>query len=158
MGNMTRFSSIIYLALIFLAISAASRADLQAGITAGDAGYYPAPDMVQAQLNLGMNPDAQVVKKHSNEGLESFRRLALGGNVIAQYMLGRMYYKGHGVPRDFKEAMVWFRMAAEQGLPEAQRMVGKMYHNGEGVPQDYNEARQWFLKAAEQERRQKKII
>ena len=77
---------------------------------------------------------------------------------MAQYMLGMIYYKGHGVPRDYKEAMSWLRMAAEQGHPKAQQLLGMMYHNGEGVPQDYNEAAKWFRKAKEQVRLMKEVI
>ena len=61
-----------------------------------------------------------------------------------------MYYKGEGVPQDYKEAVKWWRKAAEQGDAEAQSNLGEMYYKGEGVPQDYKEAIKWFRKAAEQ--------
>ncbi len=44
--------------------------------------------------------------------LKEFRRLADRGDISAQYNLGLMYDKGHGVPQDDKEALRWYRMAA----------------------------------------------
>jgi len=61
-----------------------------------------------------------------------------------------MYYKGLGVPQDYKEAVKWYNKAAEQGHTYAQSRLGLMYDNGQGVPQDYKEAVKWYTKAAEQ--------
>jgi len=55
----------------------------------------------------------------------------------SQYNLGKMYYKGLGVPQDYKEAAKWTRLAAEQGIPLAQFNLGFMYDHGQGVLQDY---------------------
>ena len=72
------------------------------------------------------------------------------GHVIAQYNLGVMYGKGHGVPQDDAEAVKWYRMAAEQGDPDAQYNLGVRYGEGRGVPQDDTEAVKWYRMAAEQ--------
>jgi len=69
-------------------------------------------------------------------------------NVEAQYMLGKMYFKGEGVPQDFAEAAMWIRKAAEHGYPEAQNDLGKMYMVGRGVPLDHMWAHMWFDLAA----------
>lgn len=37
------------------------------------------------------------------------------GHVEAQYLLGKMFYHGHGVQSDAEVAIMWFRNAAEQG-------------------------------------------
>ena len=78
------------------------------------------------------------------------------GDEDAQWELGWMYYKGQGVPRDYKEAAKWFRKeakqyrkAAEQGDGKAQLVLAERYSNGEGVPKDYAEATKWLRKAAE---------
>ena len=55
------------------------------------------------------------------------------GDAPAQFMLGRMYANGDGVPQDAAEAVRWYRLAAEQGLAEAQFNLGVMYANGQGV-------------------------
>jgi len=92
--------------------------------------------------------------------LSEFLPLAKQGSAVAQNMLGLMYEKGQGVPRDYQEAVRWYRMAAEQGNAIAQGLLGIMY-DGEipympdskgrrGVPQDYQEALRWYRLAAEQ--------
>ncbi len=43
--------------------------------------------------------------------------------VLAQVKLGEMYYKGHGVPQDYNEAVKWLRLAAEQGDAQAQELL-----------------------------------
>ena len=79
------------------------------------------------------------------------RRLAEGGDELAQYRLGVAYYCGStDVPPDFTEAMKWYRKAALQGHPFAQYSLGAMYDFGQGVPQEHAEAAHWYRKAAEQ--------
>jgi len=82
--------------------------------------------------------------------LKEFRVLAEQGDADAQYNLGLMYDKGHGVAQDYKEAMKWCRKAAEQGHAYAQYYLGFMYRDGHGVIQDYKEMLKWYRKAAEQ--------
>ena len=65
-------------------------------------------------------------------------------------MLGRLYYVGHGVPRDYSETLRWYRRAIEQNNPRAQFYLGLMYYNGRGVPQDEAEAVKWIRRAADQ--------
>jgi uncharacterized protein len=82
--------------------------------------------------------------------LRLLRPLADQGNNDAQFNLGFMYAKGHGVTQDYAEAVKWFRLAAEQGYARADGILGYMYSNGQGVQQDYAEAVKWYRKAAEQ--------
>ena len=76
--------------------------------------------------------------------------LAEQGNAYAQFYLGTMYERGHGVPQDYKEAVKWYRKAAEQGPVEAQNNLGGKYQKGRGVPQNYKEAVKWYCESAEQ--------
>ena len=88
-------------------------------------------------------------KKDYETALKELEPLAeQGENVEAQYMLGKMYLKGEGVPQDFVEAAMWIRKAAERGNPEAQNDLGKMYMAGSGVPPDHMWALIWFDLAA----------
>lgn len=48
--------------------------------------------------------------------LKEFKPLAEQGDAVAQYNLGKMYRKGHGVSKDGKKAAKWYRKAAEQGM------------------------------------------
>lgn len=72
------------------------------------------------------------------------------GDAEKQFVLGKVYYEGAGVPQDYDEAVKWFRLAADQGSVESQHMLGVMYDRGDGMPQDYSEATRWYREAADQ--------
>jgi hypothetical protein len=69
-----------------------------------------------------------------------------------------MYFKGKGVRKDYKQAVVWFRKAAEQGDASSQNVLGLLYYKGENVPQNFKEAIKWFRKAADQGVHQSQFI
>jgi TPR repeat protein len=79
---------------------------------------------------------------------------AKSGNAEAQTRIGRAYWQGAGVPKDYVQAVFWFRKAAEQGNATAQVSLGILYDGAleevKGVPQDYAQAANWYRKAAEQ--------
>ena len=68
----------------------------------------------------------------------------------AQNNLGLMYEFGHGVEKNYAEAVRWYTKAAEQGYASAQINLALIYLQGHGVKQDYAEALRWYTKAAEQ--------
>lgn len=72
------------------------------------------------------------------------------GDAEKQFVLGKVYYEGAGVPQDYNEAVKWFRLAADQGSVESQHMLGVMYDRGDGMPQDYSKATEWYREAADQ--------
>lgn len=113
------------LLLVCLLLSGGAQADLQAGITAYQAGNF-------------------------ESALQEFKPLAAKGNADAQVNLGFLYARGQGVKQDYKEALIWYRKAAEQGQPDAQFNLGSLYYDGLGVKRDYAQAAQWYIKAAEQ--------
>src|SRR6478735_5394095 len=53
--------------------------------------------------------------------------LAEKNDAAAQVVLGLMYARGHGVPRDDTQAVQWYRRAAEQGFAWGQTNLGYMY-------------------------------
>ncbi|MDD2717507.1 MAG: tetratricopeptide repeat protein [Candidatus Wallbacteria bacterium] len=67
-----------------------------------------------------------------------------------QFKMGEKYAKGEGVPKDYKQAMIWYQKSADQGYSPAQNSLGYIYLEGFGTPQDYKQAMLWFQKAAEQ--------
>ena len=75
---------------------------------------------------------------------------AINGNADAQFALGMMYYKGTGVPQDFKKALEWYFKSAAQGFALAQHNLGSIYATGTATTQDYVKAVKWYRKAAEQ--------
>lgn len=74
---------------------------------------------------------------------------AVGGDMEAQYQLGRIYDEGKGIPRNSKEAAYWYRRAARNGHTEALLALGKAFKSGEGVLQDNRIAAENFWRAAE---------
>jgi hypothetical protein len=90
------------------------------------------------------------VPKDYPEAAKWYRLAAQQGEVIAQYNLGLMYYRGNGVAQDYAEAARWYFLAAEQGNANAQFNLGGMYYQGWGVPQNDADAYKWFILAAEQ--------
>jgi TPR repeat protein len=77
-----------------------------------------------------------------------YRKAADRGSAVAEWMMGRLYFDGKGVIRDFTEAATWFRKAAGEGLPVAQWDLGVIYYRGYGVSKDLATARAWLQKAA----------
>ena len=102
----------------------------------------PAEKISQSELEGAVN---LMVKN-----FESIEALAEKGDAVAQYNLGLMYIRGHGVEQDFNEAFKWTKKAADQGFGEAQYNLGLLYSNGDGVLKDDKEAVKWWRKAAEQ--------
>ncbi|MGD0024393.1 MAG: tetratricopeptide repeat protein [Xanthobacteraceae bacterium] len=82
--------------------------------------------------------------------LRLWHPLADQGDSLSQAMLGFMYYKGEGVPKDSVEAAKWLRKSADKGDVDAQAMLGAMYDKGDGVLKDYAEAAKWLRKSADQ--------
>lgn len=79
--------------------------------------------------------------------MQIFLPLAQQGHPDAQTLVGLMYEKGLGVPKDVVEAAKWNRRGAEQGNPGAQLGLGMMYVEGVGVPRDYQQAYFWLMLA-----------
>ncbi|TSA35792.1 MAG: sel1 repeat family protein [Opitutales bacterium] len=86
--------------------------------------------------------------------LEAERRLkiltdkALAGDVEIQFLLGKSYFSGNGVPKDIDESFKWYKMAAKHGLAVAQLSLGIAYDSGFGAPKDFIEAYAWYNIAA----------
>ena len=99
-----------------------------------------------ALLMVGCGEQNQsVLSFNLNESeFERTKRLAEGGDKVAQSYLGWMYDNGEGVPQDYKEAVKWYTKAAEQGDATAQSMVGLCYADGRGVAKNPIKGYAWF--------------
>lgn len=84
------------------------------------------------------------------KALAIYRPLADKGDAFAQWMLGRMYLEGLGVPKDPEQAQRLLRQAANQGNASLQFQLGTVYLGGSALTQNDSEAGTWFRKAAEQ--------
>ena len=82
---------------------------------------------------------------------ESALPLAEGGDAVAQYRVGVIYFDGlGGVPRDRKAGLEWMQRAAAGGHAEARFQLGRIYETGEGAPVDHKRAYELYGAAAEQ--------
>ncbi|BDA83522.1 hypothetical protein Sa4125_10640 [Aureimonas sp. SA4125] len=73
--------------------------------------------------------------------------LANLGDPAAQTLLGEIYSRGLGVPRDEKAAARWYEAAAHSGSAEGQFRFALLLLDGKSVPQDLAKA-QDLMKAA----------
>ena len=66
-------------------------------------------------------------------------------------VLGDLYEKGEGVPKDYKKAMEWFEKAAALGDAQACLAIGEAYFEGRGkvVPMDRAKGVDWFGRGAD---------
>jgi len=84
---------------------------------------------------------------YSSMELSEVRRLAGQRDPRAEYVLGKRYLNGDGVPQDYRAARDWFLAAADQGHIAAQGKLAALFWKGKGVQQDYGKAYYWALLA-----------
>jgi hypothetical protein len=106
------------------------------------AGYGP------AQVALGyFEETGSLTAREPQEAAQDYRKAALHGDRLAQWVLGRLYYTGDAAPiRDLNEAEKWLKQAASQGDPFGAHVLGVVRLER----QDYPSAAKWFRAAAEQ--------
>ncbi len=85
-------------------------------------------------------------------------RLALDGtdNDDEQYCLGRYYFNGQYVEKNYDEAIKWFRFSARLGNAYAQYHLGLCYEEGYGVDRNRLIAMNYYKQAAAQDHREAK--
>lgn len=79
-----------------------------------------------------------------------FLKLAEKDNVLAQFIVGKMYFLGDGIPQDDSKAFLWIFSAANYEHAEAQNSLGLMYDEGWGVTKDDRKAAHWYYQSASQ--------
>ena len=80
------------------------------------------------------------------KAIQELQPLADQGSPTAEYLLGEIYFGGHG--GDLQQALKWMTASAEQGYAQAQARLGMIYATGRGVPVNNIEAYRWFSLAA----------
>jgi TPR repeat protein len=73
---------------------------------------------------------------------------AADGDAMAQFELGRAYFRGEGVPKDEEKAVEWMEKSANQGNSDAITSMGFFYSQGIGVEKSEAQAVEWFRKGA----------
>jgi TPR repeat protein len=89
----------------------------------------------------------------SSEGydlaLDWLRSLVASHEADAQFVLGYLYQKGHGVPQDYTRAAENYQTAAHQGHAIAENNLAGFYQDGLGVPKDLPKAIELYRAAAD---------
>lgn len=135
---------------------AAAKADIKSNIemtsalaeTQKDAGLSPGKTNSPSSLNKPQQAPETNVVADARGNFTNLRLASEQGHADAQFLMGRIYEEGQGVPSNFVEAMKWYRLAAEQGHVTAQYKLGLMYGQGRGMPRDVVEAHKWMTLAA----------
>jgi TPR repeat protein len=82
------------------------------------------------------------------DAIQKARDLAAKGDANAEALLGRAYYLGVGVDRNYATALIWVKKAAAQKNADGIFFLGLMNEWGRGVPQDVQAAQKLFDQAA----------
>jgi TPR repeat protein len=85
---------------------------------------------------------------HYADAIKSAEASAAKGDASAESLLGRAYYEGLGVPRNYATASTWLSKAVAQNNADAMFFLGLMKEFGRGIPQNLDEALQLFDRAA----------
>lgn len=96
--------------------------------------------------NLAMSAAWQ--SGHYADALQNAQALAAKGDASAEALLGRAYYEGVGVARNYPTALTWLNRAIAQNNADAMFILGLMYEYGRGVNPDVQKAVGLFDKAA----------
>ena len=83
------------------------------------------------------------VKNNPNDDNHDLEQIAYSG-------LGKCYYKGFGVKKDYNKAFNYLSKAVEYyGNGESMRLLAACYRYGRGVKADPNKDKEWSARAAE---------
>ena len=86
---------------------------------------------------------------HYEDAIKTSQANAAKGDASAEALLGRAYYEGLGVPRNYPTALEWLNKAVAQNSADALFFLGLMYEHGRGVAQDLDKALKLFDQAAD---------
>ena len=94
--------------------------------------------------------NAYVAKDHI-KSVEYLKRAAERDNAEAFFGLGKLYWNGLGVPRDYRMAFDCYRKAADLGKKEAMLLTGWLCYSGGIVEKDLKTARKYYKMAADRD-------
>lgn len=109
-----------------------------------------APDASYARWEL-----RQIVRDESlpledrDNAVAELERLADGGDLHAQYLVGKLYRDGPLLTPDWVNARYYFLRASQQGSAPAQYALGKLYLSDDEEVRDPDEGLRWLKQAAQ---------
>lgn len=77
------------------------------------------------------------------------RKAAKNGFPEAEYLLGRIYCEGRGLPHNWNDAFRWLSQAAEHGNAKAMFFLGRFYHYGINIERNTMRALELYTKSAD---------
>jgi TPR repeat protein len=86
---------------------------------------------------------------HYADAIKTAEASAAKGEASSEALLGRAYYEGVGVPRNYTTALTWLNKAVAQNNADGMFFLGLMYEHGSGVTQDLNQALKLFDQATD---------
>ena len=103
---------------------------------------------IDKEIQHNLQSDAQKNPTGNAANIEQIKSFAEKGNPHFQFLLGRCYARGEGVPQDYAQAEHWYALSAEQDNHKAQNNLGCLYLDGTGVEKNTERALYWFERAA----------
>jgi TPR repeat protein len=120
-----------------------------AQLRAGVAGHSDANFAARATRDPGsLSMAAAWQAGHYADALRNAQARAASGDAGAMALLGRAYYEGVGVPRNYRAALNWLNQSAAKNNADAIFFLGLMYEHGRGVQQDIPGSLRLFDRAA----------
>jgi len=116
-----------------------------------EAGDFWAPEQVARCYaeGIGTPKNPEEARKWYNQVREKLELETSKNSAWAWDNLGRYFFNGLGVDRDYAKALECYHKASELKSGWAMGQIGWCYEKGFGVQVDEKEAWQWYLKAAE---------
>lgn len=74
-----------------------------------------------------MNLRGEGMEQNFEKALTWFRRGITNGDVLCEYEMGLMYFRGYGLPKDVLKAADYFKAAADQDFASAQVHLGTLF-------------------------------
>ena len=78
-----------------------------------------------------------------------FRKAAQNGYPEAEYLIGRAYYDGNGIPHSWKHAIKWLSISSEHGNSKAMYLLARIYRYGIGGERNTMKALELYTKSAD---------
>ncbi len=85
---------------------------------------------------------------HYADAIRNAQASAARGDANAEALLGKAYYEGVGVARNYPNALYWLNKAVAQGNADAMFILGLMYEHGRGIQQNIPKSVELFDRAA----------
>ena len=110
-------------------------------------------DILQSKENdeLVKKGLVELRKTDGDKGMAAYyiRKAAKNGYPEAEYLLGRIYSEGRGLPHDWKKAILWLTTAANHGHAKAMFYLGRFHHYGINVERNTMRALELYSKSAD---------